>query len=255
MKGRNIVSEANNTTDRWSEADSEAFLSHSEIFVPGRTEQIASLLHLIPARIEETFTIVELAAGGGVLARAILEKFPCCHYVALDGSAVMRDRLSHTLSEFGKRVEVRPFELEEQEWRSALPMPLRCVLSSLAVHHLSDEGKRQLFQDMFTRLEPGGVVLLADIVKPATPRIANLYARQYDEIVHAQSLAAYGDLRGYESFQELRWNYFSYDYADPDSYDTPSLLSDQLLWFREAGFSMADCFWMQAGHAIYGGYK
>ncbi|HJT58759.1 MAG TPA: class I SAM-dependent methyltransferase, partial [Ktedonobacteraceae bacterium] len=240
---------------RWSEADSQKFLSHSEIFVPGRAEQIASLLHLIPARTEETFTVVELAAGGGVLARAILERFPFCQYVALDGSTVMRDQLSHTLSEFGKRVEVRPFELEEQEWRTALPTPLRCVLSSLAVHHLSDQGKRQLFQDMFTRLEPGGALLLADIVKPATPRIAELYARQYDEIVRSQSLAAYGDLRGYESFQELKWNYFIHDYADPDSYDLPSLLSDQLLWFREAGFRMVDCFWMQAGHAVYGGNK
>lgn len=249
------MSETNNATERWSEADSQKFLSHSEIFVPGRTEQIASLLHLIPARTEETFTIVELAAGGGVLARAILERFPFCQYVALDGSAVMRDQLSHTLSEFGKRVEVRPFELEEQQWRAALPAPLRCVLSSLAVHHLTDAGKRQLFQDMFTRLEPGGTMLLADIVKPATPRIAELYARQYDEIVRSQSLAAYGDLRGYESFQELKWNYFIHDYTDPNSYDLPSLLSDQLLWFREAGFSMVDCFWMQAGHAVYGGYK
>ncbi len=249
------MSETNNATDRWSEADSETFLDHSEVFVPGRAVQIASLLHLIPARADKEFTVVELAAGGGVLARAILEKFPSCHYVALDGSAVMRDYISRTLASFGDRLEVRPFELVEQEWRRALPTPLRCVLSSLAVHHLSDEGKRQLFHDMFARLEPGGALLLADIVKPATPHIAELYARQYDEIVRSQSLATYGDLRGYEQFQELKWNYFIYDYGDPDSYDLPSLLSDQLLWFREAGFSLVDCFWMQAGHAVYGGYK
>ncbi len=249
------MSETSNTTERWSEADSQTFLNHSEIFVPGRAEQIASLLHLIPARTDEACTIVELAAGGGILARAILEKFPACHYVALDGSEVMRDQLSRTLASFGNRFGVRPFELEEQDWRSALPAPLRCVLSSLAVHHLSGEGKRQLFQDIYQRLEPGGALLLADIVKPATPRIAELFARQYDEIVRAQSLAAYGDLRGYTSFQDLKWNYFIYDYADPDSYDKPSLLSDQLLWLREAGFSMVDCYWMQAGHAIYGGYK
>jgi len=249
------VTETNNTTDRWSESDSQIFLNHSEVFVPGRAEQLASLLHLIPAQADEACTIVELAAGGGILARAILERFPACHYVALDGSEVMRDHLSRSLAMFGNRLEVRPFELEEQDWRVALPAPLRCVLSSLAVHHLSDEGKRQLFKDISERLEPGGALLLADIVKPATPHIAELFARQYDDIVRAQSVATYGDLRGYESFQELKWNYFIYDYADPNSYDKPSLLSDQLLWLREAGFGMADCFWMQAGHAIYGGYK
>lgn len=249
------MSETTNTADRWSEGDSEAFLNHSEVFVPGRAEQIASLLHLIPAQADEVFTVVELAAGGGVLGRAILEKFPSCHYVALDGSAVMREHISKTLASFSERIEVHPFELAEQEWRNTLPVPLRCVLSSLAIHHLSDEGKRQLFQNMFARLEPGGALLLADIVRPATPHIAELYARQYDEIVRAQSLATFGDLRGYEQFQELKWNYFVYDYTDPDSYDQPSLLSDQLLWFREAGFSTVDCYWMQAGHAVYGGYK
>lgn len=225
------------------------------MFVPGRAEQIASLLHLIPARADEEFTVVELAAGGGVLARAILEQFPSCHYLALDGSTVMRNHIRRALASFGDRLEVRPFELVEQEWRGALPTSLRCILSSLAVHHLSDEGKRQLIHDMFARLEPGGAMLLADIVKPATPHIAELYARQYDEIVRSQSLATYGDLRGYEQFQESKWNYFIYDYTDPDSYDLPSLLSDQLLWFREAGFNLVDCFWMQAGHAVYGGYK
>jgi tRNA (cmo5U34)-methyltransferase len=249
------VSEIINPAERWNEGDSVTFLDHSEVFVPGRVEQIRSLLHLIPAQVDEVFTVVELAAGGGVLARAILEKFPFCSYVALDGSAVMRQHLSETLASFSDRLEVRPFELAGQEWSNALPVPLRCVLSSLAVHHLSDEGKRQLFRNMYARLEPGGALLLADIVRPATPHIAELYARQYDEIVRSQSLATYGDLRGYEQFQELKWNYFIYDYADPDSYDQPSLLSDQLLWLREAGFGQVDCFWMLAGHAVYGGYK
>ncbi|HEX6484686.1 MAG TPA: class I SAM-dependent methyltransferase [Ktedonobacteraceae bacterium] len=249
------MSETINPAEHWNEGDSVAFLDHSEVFVPGRAEQIASLLHLIPAQVDEVFKVVELAAGGGVLARAMLEKFPSCQYVALDGSTVMRQHLSEALASFSDRLEVRPFELAEQEWSNALPSPLRCVVSSLAVHHLSDEGKRQLFRNMFARLEPGGALLLADIVRPATPRIAELYARQYDEIVQLQSLAAFGDLRGFKQFQELKWNYFIYDYTDPDSYDQPSLLSDQLLWLREAGFSAVDCYWMQAGHAVYGGYK
>lgn len=249
------MSDVINPAGHWNEGDSAIFLDHSEVFVPGRAEQIASLLHLIPAQVDEVFTVVELAAGGGVLARAILEKFPSCQYVAMDGSAVMRQHLSEALLSFSDRLEIRPFELAEQEWSNALPSPLRCVVSSLAVHHLSDEGKRQLFRNIFARLEPGGVLLLADIVRPATPHIAELFARQYDEIVRSQSLATYGDLRGYEQFQELKWNYFIYDYFDPDSYDQPSTLSDQLLWLREAGYNVVDCFWMQAGHAVYGGYK
>jgi len=246
----------NNTpVNQWKEGDSATFLDFGEIFVPKRAEQNETLLQLIPARTDEAFTIVELAAGGGVLAQAILERFPACHYIALDGSEKMRQQMAQKLAAFRNRLTILPFLLEEQAWRTTLPVPLRCVVSSLCVHHLSDEEKQTLFRDMLERLEPEGALLLADIIKPATPRIATLFAQQYDTIVRAQSIAAHGNLSGYEHYQMLQWNYFIYDYNDPNSYDKPSLLSDQLRWLREAGFPHADCFWMQAGHAVYGGYK
>lgn len=240
---------------QWEESDSQHFLETNEIFVPGRTEQMSTLLGLIPARQDEDFSLVELAAGGGELAEAILEHFPNCRYLALDGSTVMLEQLSQRLARFGDRVEVNWFDIVAPDWRTQLPSDLRCVLSSLCVHHLSGEGKQQLFKDMATILEPGGALLLADIIEPANRQIADLFAWQYDEIVREQSLAIGGDLSGYERFKELKWNYFLYDYGTLDTIDHPSLLSDQLRWLSEAGFSIVDCYWMRAGHAVYGGYK
>ena len=251
------MNETNNVIDHWSEDNSTDFLELGELFVPGRREQLAALLDLLPAHSEEVFTVVELGAGGGHLAQAILEKFPRCHYLAFDGSETMRSHLADRLSPFHDRLQILPFELAEQAWRHALPSPLRCVLSSLCVHHLTGEQKRQFFVDMVRHLETGGALLLADLVEPATRRIADLFARQYDEIVREQSLEQRGNLSGYDQFCEMKWNYFRYDYgsADPDSIDHPSPLHEQLRWLGEAGFSAADCFWMRAGHAIYGGYK
>ena len=56
------------TSNQWSEGDSAIFLDLGEIFIPGRTEQISTLLQLISARTDEQFTIVELASGEGALA-------------------------------------------------------------------------------------------------------------------------------------------------------------------------------------------
>ncbi len=47
------------------------------------------------------------------------------------------------------------------------------------------------------------------------------------------------------------WNYYRF----PDAGDRPSPLVDQLAWLKEAGFAIVDCFWLQAGHAIFGGFK
>ncbi len=241
--------------DRWNESDSQHFLEENAIFVPGRAEQTQTLLGLIPARRDEVFALVELAAGGGELAEAILEAFPHCRYYALDGSAMMLERLRQRLTRFGDRVVVRQFDLMARDWRSQLPMPLRCVLSSLCVHHLSEEGKRQLFSDMATSLEPRGALLLADIIEPANQQIAELFAQQYDAVMREQSMAVRGDLSGFERARDLKWNYFRYDYGTPDTYDRPSLLSEQLHWLSQAGLSVVDCYWMRAGHAVYGGYK
>jgi tRNA (cmo5U34)-methyltransferase len=245
----------NETSNQWSEGDSEIFIDLGEIFVPGRAEQMNALLDLIPARADEQFTLVELASGEGALAQAILKRFHACQYVAFDGSAVMRQHMGERLTEFRDRLEIRPFELVQQEWRTTLPGSLRCVVSSLSIHHLFDEEKQQLFSELAGHLEPGGALLVADIIRPATRQIANLFAQQYDDIVRKQSLQLRGDLSGFEQFQQLKWNYFLHDYDSVDTNDHPSCLSDQLLWLREAGFSVVDCFWMQAGHAIYGGYK
>ncbi|HYB00581.1 MAG TPA: class I SAM-dependent methyltransferase [Ktedonobacteraceae bacterium] len=245
----------NEAGNQWSEGDSEIFIDLAEIFVPGRREQMDALLDLIPARDDERFTVVELASGEGALAQAVLKRFHACQYVALDGSEVMRQHMGEKLRQFGDRLEIRPFEWTQQDWRDNLPRPLRCVVSSLSVHHLFDEEKQQLFRELFDHLEPGGALLVADIIEPANRQIADLFAKQYDEIVRKQSIQIRGDLRGFEQFQQLKWNYFRYDYLVEGTNDHPSCLSDQLLWLRGAGFSMVDCFWMQAGHAVYGGYK
>lgn len=241
--------------NQWSETDSNLFLNVAEIFVPARAEQTSTLLQLIPAKATETCTVVELGAGDGALAEAVLETFPRCHYIALDGSEAMRARMQHRLARFGDRLELRPFVLEEMAWRDELPSQVRCVLSSLCIHHLNASGKRRLFHDMFKHLEPGGALLLADIIQPANQQIATFFSHQYDKVVREQSLELRGDLSGYDEFQQQEWNFFRYDYGKPDLYDQPSPLNDQLRWLQEVLFSVVDCYWMRAGHAIYGGYK
>jgi len=244
--------DANDPT-RWTEADSERFAALGDLYVPAREEQRRVLLDLIPAETDDAFTAVELGAGDGTFARSVLERFPRCRVLALDGSDVMLERAGRLLAPFGDRAEMRRFALERDDWRATLPAPLRCVLSSLAVHHLSGEDKRQMFSNLAGRLEPGGALLLADLVEAATPRVARLFAAQWDDAVRARSVGQLSGERALESFRADRWNFYRLD--TPDPMDQPSRLVDQLNWLREAGFRDVDCFWMHAGHAIYGGYR
>ncbi len=245
-------SEGDSPQDPWTEADSELFLDRAEVWVPARAEMIDVLCSLVPADGDDTFAAVELGPGDGALARSLLLRFPHCQYLGLDGSAIMRARFSHDMESFSARADVQPFRLEQRDWRRQLPDPLRCVLASLVVHHLSDEDKRQIFRDLAQRIEPGGALLIGDIVQPATPEASRLYARHLDAAVKAKSLELTGNSESYDEFNKAGWNFFRE--PEPDGGDRPAALWDQLNWLVEAGLTSVDCFWLRAGHAVFGGF-
>jgi hypothetical protein len=251
-----MADDTTNTTGTnigWGEDTSTHFLELGDVYVPIRSEQIATLLGLIPAGSHDTFAAAELGAGGGKLARAVLDAFPRCAYFALDGSDVMRRRLRDQLAPYGERATVDAFTLQESAWRAALPRPLHVVLSSLVVHHLTGDEKRALYADLAGRIEPGGALLIADVIEPPNARAASVFARQWDDAARRQSQDLTGKLDAFSRFQADGWNF--YGTGEDDPIDHPSRLFDQLQWLRAAGFRDVDCFWMHAGHAIYGGYR
>lgn len=196
---------------------------------------------------------MELGAGDGALASAVMESFSECRYLALDGTEAMRAHLDTLHEARAGRLEVAEFNLADSGWRSRLPNPLRCVLASLIVHHLDSDGKRGLFSDIASRLEPGGAFIAVDLIESDSQEARDAYSQQWDEDVQCRVEASGEGREALEIFRNEGWNF----YADPnpDSYDQPSPLPDQLDWLREAGFNKVDCFWMYAGHAIFGGYK
>lgn len=239
-----------NKQKAWKEEDSTLYQQLAPVAVPARAEQLAALLTLMPFAVNETFTAVELACGEGVYSAALLGAFPKASVTALDGSQEMRRQAMRRLSHFGQRVVVKPFDILKADWLEVLTS-VDCVFSSLCVHHLDAGAKQRLFQAICGRLSARGALLIADLVEPKRPEAQALFAGSWDACAREQSLALARSAALYEQFVQARWNH----YRHPDPYDTPSPLFDQLLWLKEAGFEAVDCFWMRAGHAIYGGYK
>ena len=239
------------TPTAWQESDSELFLSYGRVFTPARDAIAQVLLDLLPARQDEPFVFVDIGAGQGWLSEAVLQRFPMARAIVLDGSPTMLERAGALLAPFAGRVELRQFRLEEGAWRGALGNDVRCFLSSLAIHHLDGPQKRALFADLFRHLAPGGALLIADVIAPASELERQHIARAWDAAVRRQALELTGDLRAYEVFVADRWNIYDH----PDPVDKPSTIFEQLHWLEEAGFTGVSVFWAQAGHAVFGGYK
>jgi tRNA (cmo5U34)-methyltransferase len=234
----------------WTESDSRLYQELAAVAVPDRVEQMAALLTLLPFGPGDVGRVVELACGEGRLSEALLDAFPSASVLALDGSDDMRARAAGRLRRFGQRAEVAGFALEAADWWS-LTEGADAVVTSLAVHHLDAAGKQRLFEAMATRLNPAGALLIADLVQPLRAEALELFASSWDYSAERQSSAPPGSPRAFEEFLRTHWNIFRY----PDPVDMPSPLFDQLVWLRQAGFESVDCFWLRAGHAVYGGYR
>jgi SAM-dependent methyltransferase len=239
------------TEDTWTEEASGLYRELAAVAVPAREEQLATLLALLPFDRQEPFRVVEAGCGEGALSAALLGCFAHASAIALDGSASMREHAAARLRRFGGRGQVDTFELASTEWLVHLEQA-DCLLSSLCLHHLSGVQKQRLFAGAHDRLTERGALLIADLVEPGRPEARALFAETWDSAAEARSIERTGSATLFETFKESKWNNFRFpDYP----FDQPSPLVDQLTWLKSAGFVAVDCFWLQAGHAIYGGYK
>jgi tRNA (cmo5U34)-methyltransferase len=162
----------------------------------------------------------------------------------------MRAITRQRLAPFGRRATVEAFELTATDWYAHL-QHTEAVLSSLCLHHLSGPQKQALFAEIHRRTSPQAALLIADLVAPQRPEANALFAAAWDKAALTQAQSHANSAHGFTLFQQAQWNLYHY----PDPVDRPSPLFEQLQWLAAAGFTVVDCFWMQAGHAIYGGYK
>jgi tRNA (cmo5U34)-methyltransferase len=238
-------------SNQWDEEISRQYLDYGRYFVPAREGQMRIMVDLLKG-IPQPSQILELCCGEGLLAEMLLDELPGLSYKGLDGSVLMLERAEQRLARFGDRVKLNSFDLVDRSWRKP-DRPVQAVVSSLAIHHLSGEGKQVLFKDVYAILAPGGAFVIADMIEPATSPGRSVAAEAWDEVVRERALKLDGNSGGFDFFQREGWN--TYRYLDPDDIDHPSPLFDQLKWLEQAGFVDIDLHFMQAGHALFSGWK
>jgi SAM-dependent methyltransferase len=233
----------------WDEQDSATFRAIASVAVPRRDDMNAAIVAAAPFAPDAEIKILELGSGDGVLAEALLTRFPRAALTALDGSESMRREAAQRLAPFADRARVAPFDLPSLDWWDRM-FGVHLVVSSMCLHHLNDAKKQYLYKAAAERVAAGGALLVADLVEPQHPAAMTMAADRWDGLAKDQA-AALGAPELFARFEQERWNWFRF----PDPADQPSALLHHLVWLRHAGFSAVDCFWLDAGHAIFGGFK
>ena len=233
----------------WTEEDSATYRAIAAVAVPRRDEMMDAIVSAAPFAVDEPFKILELGSGEGLLAAALLDRFPRASLTALDGSESMRRETATRLAAYGDRARVAAFELPTLDWWDRM-FGVDLIASSLALHHLNDAKKQYFYKAAAERMSPRGALLIADLVDPQHPAVRDAAADRWDALARRQADSA-GTPALYQRFLDARWNHFRF----PDPADEPAALMHHLVWLRHAGFAAVDCVWMDAGHAVFGGFK
>ena len=227
----------------WQSAEAvQTWAAEQERRETNRAAQRRLMALLLPFGEQDAFTFLDLGAGTGAASRAILGLRPRSTAILADFSAEMMRVGERDMQPFAGRYRYVEFDMADGQWPAAIPAALDAVVTSMSVHHLTDERKQGLFTEIFGRLAPGGWYLNYDPVRADDPVVEATWERVND---HDDPDAAHK--RHHRTPQEqARWE-------NHVRYIIP--LEQQLAYLRAAGFASVDVFWKKLQNVIYGGYR
>ena len=171
--------------------------------------------------------VLDLGAGTGLMARHVAAAYPDAELTLLDGAPAMLERARATLGDRHTYVEA--------DLTDPLPGTGYCaVVSALAIHHLDDAGKQDLFARVHDAVGPGGLFVNAEQVAGPTPLFDDLYGSWHEE--RARELGA----------SDADWTAA----RERMGHDRTADVESQLTWLRRAGFAEADCLFKDHRFAV-----
>ena len=233
----------------WKRSDvAEAFLTERSLVLPDRPRQIEVMLRVVRSFSPSPRRVLDLGAGDALLLAAVLEVFPDARGEAVDFSPLMLAQARRRLAVQGGRARVVQADLRSPDWRRLISGPYDAVISGFAIHHLPDDRKRTLYEEIFDLLPAGGAFVNCENVSSPTARVERLFEDAMSEHLWNRRREN-GESPTLEEVHDAFVN--RPDHAD----DIPAPLEDQCRWLREIGFQDVDCFWKYFNLAIFGGRR
>ncbi len=217
---------------------------------PLRSTQFEVMLHLMGSTGRDVKKVLDIGAGDGCLSSVILGTYPEAEVVLADFSAPMLEAARKRFESSSSKVQIVKADVSERDWLVEVGgyAPFDVIVSSYAIHHLTNERKRALFDEVFEMLAPGGIFINIDRI--ASPSDwAGTAAHKY----LIDSLRTHHEARGTEQvFKRVEQ---IIDTAHSEEVDLIAQVEVQCEWLRKLGFVDVDCYLKVFEHALFAGRR
>jgi len=178
--------------------------------------------------------LLDIGAGTGLFSYFVYEVNPKLKYTLLDISpemlAVAKERF----------VGLSNFNYLEMDYREKpLPGKYDIIISSLSIHHLTDEEKTVIYEHIYKALNPGGLFINADQIKGRTTAMDKFYKEQWHRSVIESGLSQTAIQRAFKR----------------TALDKLAPLSWQLNELQRIGFNEVDCIYRYHNFVVMTGKR
>jgi len=189
--------------------------------------------------------IVELGSGDGTFTEELLKTGQNIEATLIDGSAEMLEQARLRLASY-KGVSFIHSSFQKLIGSPAVPEGVDLIFSVLAIHHISKEEKRELFELIYARLAPGGFFINIDDCIPASSLIEGWHVERWrSEVIE----------KGAELGIEIDPQTYIDKHHDPEHRTNLETVAALCARLDAAGFLGAECFYRDGIFTVYGGQK
>jgi len=212
------------TIDQAFNASVEYYDDWMKKALPNYGDIFGTATDLIPFDTAAQIDVLDLGAGTGLFSKHVLDKYPQANFVLYD----VADKMLGVAQERFRQQHLQ-FKYIVGDYRTLqVAQEFDLVISSLSIHHLTDDEKIKLFRSVHKLLRKVGVFINIDQVLGETAYLRDLYwGRWLSQVKRVEASEA----RIQESINRRT------------TYDRDALLVDQLQWLKEAGFVNVDCIY------------